>query len=367
MDFVPHEPSRDANGTSLLAFVRVNDVGYLSPVSYYRVYQPANAIGQHSKHHRVEILSQRDVGAIINRFGKSAGFLEGRDIYLLSRLYRRSGLRRMLKVIHDSGGLVVFDTDDDLTEEHRHIDGRGDEFIYMANEVDLVTVSTPYLARQMKQHIGYTPTVLPNHIDCEWFSRISLATEKRTEQLTVGFVGTTSHYGDWKYPVDALRALNEEFANLRILVAGYCPDYLTDMDRVIELPAVPYSQYPGIMRQFDIVCCSLDVDDKFNQSKSSVKALEAMAAARYLSNGKLGGAVPVCTDMPVYRRTVSNRHNGLLVSNHGWYDALHSLITDRHLLEELATQGHKWVRKHRNIANGYGKWTRIYKQLLRSR
>lgn len=363
MDWPKPPENRNAKA-SLLSFVRV-DPGreHLSPVAYYRGYQPAMMIGMFDRYFNSEVWTQMDVGRLINFSpGGADRVLVGRDIYIISRLYQRDGLDRFLDIIHEGGGLVVFDTDDDLTEEFRDLDSRGGEFVYTMKHMDAVTVSTPFLACRMEEHIGYRPEVLPNHIDCHWFKQVSMLGKRKFNGLTVGLVGTSSHYDDWVYPVEALKQLKEKHSDaVTILVAGYFPDYLDDV--ALKVAPVPYSQYPVLMRQFDIVCCSLDPDDMFNKSKSAIKALESMAAARKV-NGKIGGAVPVCTDMPVYRRVV-NGSNGVLTSNDNWFEVLDRLVTDDILRQKLSVQGHKWVNKHRNSRIGYRRWARFYRQLLR--
>jgi glycosyltransferase involved in cell wall biosynthesis len=91
-----------------------------------------------------------------------------------------------------------------------------------------------------------------------------------------------------------------------------------------------------------------------------------MSSARRLSNGKIGGAVAVCTDMPVYRRTVNHMHNGMLINNSEWYDALKELIENESLRNQLAYRGHRWARDNRDISRGYRFWKRAYSNLLRS-
>jgi glycosyltransferase involved in cell wall biosynthesis len=120
-----------------------------------------------------------------------------------------------------------------------------------------------------------------------------------------------------------------------------------------------------VIRQFDVVCCALDPNDIFNKSKSAIKALEAMAAKRRLPCGKFGGAVPVCTDMSVYRRAVNHGHNGLLVDNDQWYAALKKLVTDRSYTTRLSVQGHNWVRRNRDIAQGWKLWESTYRRMCR--
>lgn len=351
---------------TVLGFVRTTPGHGLSAVSYYRAGMPLRALGERSGLFDVAIMDQSEVSELIQTYGPKADeMLTGRDIYVISRLYRSKGLREFVGAIHEAGGRIVFDTDDDLTEEHRHLDGRGGEFIETMKAVDLVTVSTPYLARRLEGYLGYKPPVLANHIDVDWFAEKSLGTERKIPGLTIGFIGTASHYNDWRYPMDALARVARENREVSLVAAGYFPDYLKDLPNAFELRAVPYGEYPGMMKQFDIVCCSLDPDDAFNGSKSAVKALEAMSAARRLPCGSVGGAVPVCTDMPVYRRAV-NVKNGLLVGNGEWYEALSRLVEDSVSRRKLSIAGYKWVAKNRNIKTGYRHWGQVYRRLLKN-
>ncbi len=357
---------RHPNQPTILGFVRTTPGHGLSAVSYYRAGMPLRALGEHSGLFHVTIMDQAEVSELIQTYGPKADeMLTGRDIYVVSRLYRSKGLPEFVSAIHEAGGRIVFDTDDDLTEEYRHLDGRGDEFVETMKAVDLVTVSTSYLSRRLEGYLGYKPPVLANHIDVSWFADKSASAERRIPGISVGFVGTASHYNDWKYPLDALTRVAEENREVSLVAAGYFPDYLKDLPNAFELRAVPYGEYPGLMRQFDIVCCSLDPDDEFNGSKSAVKALEAMSASRKLQCGSIGGAIAVCTDMPVYRRAISG-NNGLLVSNDEWYDALSALVKDSRLRRKLSIAGHKWVAKNRNIRTGYRHWGRVYRRLLRN-
>lgn len=347
---------------NIIAFIRAVKVTGISAINMYRAYAPLTALGEHNRHFRVIVLDQNSLREIVGHdWGDN---LLGHDIYVISRLFAgHVGRDEFLEAIREHGGVVVFDTDDDLTDDYREL-GRGEDFKGILEGVDAVTVSTPYLAKRLADHSRFKPWVLPNHIDVKWFAQTSMEADRQSDKLTVGLVGTASHYDDWQYPAEALRRIAQKY-DVEIVVAGYMPDYLEDLPNVLELKPVPYFFYPRLMRQFDIVCCSLDVEDGFNLSKSSVKALEAMAAARKLPNGKIGGAVAVCTDMAVYRRTVNHRSNGLLTHNDNWYDTLAQLIEDRPLHYRLAAKGHKWVRQHRNVVSGYRLWAQAYRDILR--
>jgi glycosyltransferase involved in cell wall biosynthesis len=340
--------------------------GGISPVHYYRAYLPLRALSELCpREFDVRILKKQEFEKMYKNAGSNLeGWLLEHDIFYISRLYHRRGLSTFIKSIHDAGSKIIFDTDDDMTDDFRDL-GRGDEFKEAIQIMDQVVCSTPFLADRLEPYIGYRPAICYNHIDFKWFSGVSMRASRVVKGISVGFVGTTSHYADWKYPVEALRRIAEERKDITITVAGFFPDYLEGLPNTHKIPPVNYGHYPAVMRQFDIVCCSLDTEDIFNQSKSSIKALEAMSAARRLPSGRIGGAIPVCTDMTVYRRTVNHRHNGLLTDNDRWYETLIELIDDPRLMERLSVQGYKWVQKNRNMETGYRAWRTLIKAVHR--
>jgi len=349
----------------VIGFVRDTPNGGLSPVNYYRAYLPLRALQELDKRFEVTIFSQAQVGELIRQYGsRSEEILMGRDLYVISRLFTRQYLDRFVDAIHEDGGKVIFDTDDDLTDDYRDL-GRGEDFKITIGAMDLVTVSTPFLSKRIHRYVNHKPPILMNHIDFKWFSKESRKAPRTVPGLTVGLVGTASHYDDWIYPVRALRKLAEESTDINLVVAGFFPDYLDDLPNLHQIKPVPYLKYPGMIRQFDIICCSLDPDDMFNKSKSAIKAIEAMSSVRRLSDGRWGGAVPVCTNMPVYRRAVNHMHNGILTSNDGWYDALSEMIHNTKLRNNIAVNGTKWVQKNRDINVGYKSWAKLYKRVSR--
>lgn len=252
---------------SIVAFIRRLDVVGVSAINALRAIQPL-AYLNNSPGFDVRIVDQEGLKNVIERGATET--LLGHDLYVVSRLFAgKEGRSEFLEAIHGHGGLVIFDTDDDLSDDYRKI-GRGEDFKGIINDVDAVTVTTPYLARHLEKYTGYKPWVLPNHVDVDWFAGVSMEAPRTVEGLTIGFIGTASHYDDWKYPVEALRQIALEHEDVTIVAAGYTPDYLLDLPRIVELEPVPYMAYPTMMRQLDLVICSLDSEDEFNKSKCVV-------------------------------------------------------------------------------------------------
>jgi len=313
----------------------------------------------------IEVVGTREVLAA-DKAG-TAGTLLDKDLCLFARQFSWSRNKAIVDRVHDLGGSVVFDCDDDLTGRYRP-NWAGQAFIEMLGLADRVTVTTPGLASALTEYTKHEPIVLPNCIVLPWFAQVSVETERvfPANVITVGLVGTHNHWrGDWQPVVEALGRLAQTYPNVQPVIASgwVSAEVRQAIPRLAVIKPVPYAAYPGLVRQFDIVCCCLDPEDRFNQGKSSIKALESMAACRQLVPGLVGGAVPVCTDMPPYQDVI-NGCNGLLVSNSQWYDALTLLARDQRLRYRLAANGLEWVTEHRNMKREAHRWGDVYKELL---
>jgi len=328
----------------------------------YRVVWPFGELNKRRDFDNCTVVGEQDVQRLIAQ-GQLQRVL-GYDLYVLQRLLIPSeGASGFIGTLRDTGAKVVFETDDDISDDARELGYKPWVEATIA-QCDAITVTTKHLAEVMARY--EKPTyVLPNYLDTEWFERVSLAADRLFDGLVIGLVGTRSHGGDYALVLDALRQVRKEYPEVTIAVGGYRPPYLEDGIEGLKFFApVPFEAYPALLRQFDILLCPLEADDKFNWSKSGIGALESMAAARPIS-GKMGGAVPICSgDLPVYRRVVNNRHNGLLVKDGDWYKAIAQLIEDRPMRERLAANGLRWVKKYRDTKLAGPKWGAAYNKIL---
>jgi len=267
-----------------------------------------------------------------------------------------------LEKLRASTPYIVYETDDNLTNKYRIVSALPIE--HFARAADLITVTTPHLAKVMSV---YGPTkVLPNFIDPKVTGIHYKNDDPRySNEVRILLSGTASHYGDWKQVLPALEYILKKFTNAHVTIAGFHPDYLSGIDP-LRVSYEPFHSYPGYMKliyEHDIVLCPIDTEDKFNLSKSAIKAIEGMAVARNV-NGHVGGAVPIASNSPVYRRAVT-RATGRLVEPDGWTEALVELIENKRERERLSVAGHAWVMKNRNINTGWKLWHKAYTALLR--
>ena len=272
------------------------------------------------------------------------------DIFVMNRASVGTVDKRLvdfMRIIHESGKKLIYETDDDYTNEHRRTT-EGDA-ITVAKTCDAVTTTTPYLAKVLRQHNEHV-YVLPNAINLQLWTG---SPKKVAGPVTIGLAGTGTHFEDYKLVKDALFRLAETYGDqVRFLLMGYKPYYLENLPNMEFVEFLPYPEYAKQMARVDIGLCPLVPDDPFNLAKSAVKALEYMAA----------GAAVVAQNMPVYRRAVNQRHNGLLADGN-WYDLIALLVEDEILRRRLARNGRRWVKKQRNIHTLAHKWFRVYEEV----
>ena len=258
---------------------------------------------------------------------------------------------KLVKLLNSVGLATVFETDDDYTNEFRHtIDGDANTIM---NEVTAITVSTPHLRAQCAKHTKTPIYLLQNCIDLRFWNEQAVRTPRVVDGLTIGIVGTTTHYADWKLAKDALYQIGENYPDVNFVIGGFFPDYLQDLPRLTRLESVPYQEYPSLVRQVDIGLCPLVPDDNFNKSKSGIKAMEYWTA----------GAAVVASDCSVYNRVVDADRGALVSTTAEWYGAIKALIENPALRAEQVANGQKWIRCNRNMEHNSMFWWDVYAEV----
>ena len=175
--------------------------------------------------------------------------------------------------------------------------------------------------------------------------------------------GTKSHYQDWMVLKDVIPGILADYPHVKFLVAGITSEYLVNAGAETIAP-VQYTAYPGILAQADILCAPLIPDDPFNAGKSPIKAIEGWCTARPVGK-QVGGCAVIASKSVVYRGTVQNRHNGLLVDHtpEAWDAGLRKLIEDQCLRQKLQIQGHKDACRY-DMATHWQDWHRVYTKIV---
>lgn len=276
------------------------------------------------------------------------------DVFVFARAADADGkLTEMFKKFEAAGKIVVWETDDDYTNEHRQVIDA--DAMSPMDAATAITVSTPYLRGRCQKHTDKPVYVLPNCIDFDFWDAVPK--ERSIPGVTVGVVGTPTHGKDWILASDAMHRIGEEYPDVSFVVGGFKPDYLDDLPNLHFIAPVKYRSYPVMIHQIDIGLCPLDGSDPFNLSKSGIKALEYWA----------GGAAVIASDNPVYRRVVDADRGFLAQSPEDWYTSIKAYLESPKLRNRHATKGRQWVKNHRDMEFKSHNWWNVYSDLYWNR
>lgn len=325
----------------------------------YRLMYPARAIEMLGAD-----VSIMDMEQITGEMEKGRNLILLHDLVVFHRIAVRSeeeekALRMALMAMRANGIAVVVDYDDDYTNEHRRVtEGTlPDLSLYNA-----VSVSTPHLAGIMKglgaNVVHHKNGIVPELMDAGRYHRV-------IKGLSVGLTGSASHKTDWLPAEQALLELVDEGLPITVFVSGYIPPSLKGRKNVVTMrdlmPGadrddffVPINSYGGIHANIDILLCPVDPKDKFNWSKSNLKAVEGMASRRDVG-GKPGGSCVIATggDLPIYQDAVIHEKTGLLIENHDdvseWKSAIARIAMNVEYRNKLQIAGHQLCMKRFDV------------------
>jgi len=337
-------------------------------IHIYRITLPLHYIDQKTKHWASWFDAKTNA---MNMSPESLEVALTSDIIVLSRPITDDFLmaRKYCEMLHSRGAKIVYETDDDLSNVYRDTsNGEGASSIPYLPYVDALTVTTEFLKNRMLEFCDKPIHVINNYVEVRFFAGASMRHKREyNDTINVLLVGTKTHQGDWRFAAEAIKRLTLENQNVRMLVAGYHPDYVEQGFHVDLIGSKPYNQYPTTLAEADIVVCAIDPDDPFNHCKSAVKAMEAWAAKRVIGH-TTGGAAVVATDSVVYNPVVRHMRNGLICKHSvdGYYDAIKKLVEDDRLRKQLQRRGLLDIINNHNMATGYTHWVNAYKKVLRS-
>ena len=306
---------------------------------------------------------RRQLGDVARQFGIE---LEGKSHTLdLIDLWKRESA-------------IVLEYDDDHTGSRQLANYEHYELVgELMRRADALTVTTPWLRQRCLEAAPDTPVyVLPNCVHFGAWQEWPRWKRWPERYIVIGLTGSVTHYDDWLVLGTALPQIMRDHGNVALLLQGFVPDYLEPLlaqypDRVYADDKFRvYEEYPSVVRQADIVLCPVVPEDAFNQAKSGIKAIEALAAGRPLASGGVGGAAPIVSPLNYYREVVGHgSHRGITIKDHHnadeWYDAIATLVTDQEKRERYGRLGWNWVRKNRAIETKWRLWWDAYRDIYR--
>ena len=334
----------------------------------YRNHFPSRALK--GKGHKVQLV-------ILGTELPEQSVLDFPDTIVFSRTYAvdRIPLMRKWKQI---GKKIVYELDDDLWDVNPDNPSANistdmkEQYETMLKEADVVTTTTPYLAKLLKKK-NKNVVVCPNAIDFNAFEERL----HRADELRICYTGAASHWDDLVLVSEAIIELQKKYQFLFIIMGmtgaplpsdiweyrqmlrmGLQPERKKYFERAIKwansIKGINWQHepfwspmlYPDRLKQldFDIGIAPLH-DNVFNRSKSCIKFYEYAAI----------GAVTLASNVLPYKKEV-----GYCAKNttKDWYKKLEKLIVDKDFREKLRKKQYNWVQKHRNLRDVAVLWER---------
>lgn len=219
-----------------------------------------------------------------------------------------------------------------------------------ASAADLVTVSTPKLAKAILREVpGVEPFLLPNCVNLKHY-HLDGALASHPDEIRILWQGSPTHLECWEELLPAVRAIAEKYPQTtwwfwggewRLPIWRRIADGLPQ-DRVKLISWCPYEEYKVRLATMghDINLAPL-YKSEFNDSRSAIKMYESAA---------LNTPVPtLAANWGAYSEEMVDGDTGLLYDTPEEFgQKLEALILDADLRKRLASNAQAWIMKHRN-------------------
>ena len=221
--------------------------------------------------------------------------------------------------------------------------------------VDLITVTTPYLAGIYSEF--NETAVLPDMVDLEVLKPLWVTYPENAFRL--GWRGGESHYEDLMYVKEPLEKLFQACANLKLVMSGFCPESLIENMPQDRIESYPFFGHPAFEWHIMALGCHMAFypwsDIIFNQGKNNICWQQWSAI-------EVPGVYPAMTP---YTDHIIHGETGLIAgSKEGWFDCINKLILDKPLRRRIARQARREVEEKWDINKGIEKWAEVYKNLM---
>jgi glycosyltransferase involved in cell wall biosynthesis len=280
---------------------------------------------------------------------------EAADIIVFQRQWHEEALRAF-RWAKANGKLVVYELDDDLWNvdptnpsyqawNTPHVIGGAET---MLHEADVVTTTTPVLARQLRR-FNDEVRILPNMLPQEHWQAVRERADDYAK-IVIGWAGSVARAKDLEVVRDVVVQVLDRYPETELLIAGDESNIVFPIrDGIFRMKPVMIELYAGMLAHFDIGIAPV-VDSKFNQAKSDLKFVEY---------GMLGLPV-VVSHVEAYSHSIVNGENGFLAKNaKDWLKYLRRLVEDAELRDEMGRKAKEFAES-RTIDKNIGLWEKAY-------
>ena len=336
---------------------------------------------------KIRSLGLADVDLVTDSSDTIPARVKKADVVVLGRSFSQ-GIVRIIEQIHEWGGKVVFDLDDNFFDispysphykdlgimpiNIDHADGRSvkmwadgeggfsvpnnrrvrKDFVDVIRSVDCVTVTTEPLRKEYSR-FNDNVRIVPNAIDFSLWEKPPIKWER--DEVRLVYTGASNHQEDFFFIKDVLAALQRKHPKLKLVFLG--TDWRVvknglDYSRVESHRWVPIPAYPYLMRSLcgDIGIAPISKTG-FNDCRSALKWKEYSALKM----------ATVATDFGPYRRAIVDGETGCLADTpESWERALSFLIENKEIRENMAARAYEEVKTKYNLDYVVDEWVNIF-------
>jgi len=275
--------------------------------------------------------------------------LDKADVVIVQRNFPIDNTITLIKDLKSKGKTIIYETDDAFhLLDSKHNKSHHLECVPWINKcielADLVTVSTPALAKQFPQ--ANRIVCIPNKLSPTLWNQSLLDHAHKvrqsldSKQIRIGIIAGGNHDRDIKVVAEAIQKITNIYPNIVWVGYGDAASALfSDMDSDKKLTFASnwnYRTHPSRLASLglDIVLAPLE-DTDFNACISNLKFIE---------NGFL--EVPcIMSDVAAFNDSAQHGKNGILVKNttSAWVDAIQTLVENPSLRKSLGKSARQTV------------------------
>ena len=265
------------------------------------------------------------------------------DVFVFQRPLQ-THVPEAMRLLRQAGRRVVCELDDDFTSVHaqnvswRTVNGwdpsrSKDNILRGLAVADVVTVSTPALAKVYGPYCRRPPIVIPNYVP-RWYTDVTNEPlEGRPDALLLGWSGSLNTHPQDLSAVGgaAARLLRENNGGVELAIVGTGQGAARAFGtkgvngQIWVTGWVPIDRYPVNMAQIDVGMVPLKVD-QFNQGKSWLKGVE------FASVGVPFVASPTDQYLDLMRMGIGS----VAFNARDWYRQLKRLVIDEERRRDVA-------------------------------
>jgi glycosyltransferase involved in cell wall biosynthesis len=283
------------------------------------------------------------------------------DIIITQSCTDKKGIALLYQLQQEYGKKIIVECDDGL-EVNSDSPFKLEHKIYEAQFVigrsmqmaDMITTTTPYLAKQLKQY-NDNVVVLPNFIDTDRWDLPYLPNESK--QIRIGWAGSITHVDDVKLIIEPIRRICKEFKNVQLVMVGDPRVGALFKGLPVEtMNGVPFEIWPTKLYslRLDIGLAPLR-DTPFNRCKSNIKWIEYSVAR-----------IPGVYSPTVYK--MSNEHldgvYGMVAEDaEQWYRCIKNYIICKNLRNDISEKARGCITTGYTLKTNIKRWVKAYKSL----